>query len=119
MRNRTRWTLALLALVCILPVAASYGLFYLGGPGGTMNYGELIEPTPLPEGLAGLDGGRFDPAAIEGRWILAYAGPADCSADCEQALYYMRQVRTATGKNMDRVERLWLVTDGMTAPTAA
>ena len=41
-----------------------------------------------------------------------------CDALCEQKLYSMRQVRRAQGREMNRVERLWLVTDAV-APAPA
>jgi hypothetical protein len=34
-----------------------------------------------------------------------------CDAYCERKLYVMRQVRRAQGKDMDRIERLWVLTD--------
>ena len=117
---KPRLTLALLALVCTLPVAASYLSYYLWPPAGQMNYGELLSPTPLPTDavtpIAGLPYGR---QGLEGRWVLVYAGPAACDRGCEEALYFMRQVRTAQGKEMDRVKRLWLVTDGGVPPASA
>ncbi|MCK7492119.1 MAG: hypothetical protein MZW92_11095 [Comamonadaceae bacterium] len=35
-----------------------------------------------------------------------------CGEACRQKLYSMRQVRKAQAKEMDRIERVWLVTDG-------
>jgi hypothetical protein len=113
MKLNPRLTLVLLAAICALPVAASYLTFYLWPPGRQMNYGELVGPAPVPEGaIAPVAGQPFDGARLKGRWVMIYAGPAACDGGCRQALYLMRQVRTAQGKEMDRVERLWLVTDG-------
>lgn len=115
-----RATLALLALVCALPVAASYMTFYLWPPAKQMNYGELVSPTPVPAGaLTPIPGLSFDPENLAGRWVLVYAGPAACDQTCAESLYYMRQVRTAQGKEMFRVKRLWLVTDGGIPSAAA
>ncbi len=104
-KHRGRRTLVLLALVCALPVVASYATYYLWRPDGRVNYGELIEPSPLPSPLATVADD------IRGRWTLVYASDGPCDAACETALYYMRQVRTAQGEHMDRVERLWLRAD--------
>jgi hypothetical protein len=30
---------------------------------------------------------------------------------CRQKLYYLRQVRLTQGKDMERIERLWIITD--------
>jgi hypothetical protein len=43
--------------------------------------------------------------------VLVTFDTAGCEAYCEQKLYFMRQVRRAQGKDMDRVERLWVLTD--------
>ena len=43
---------------------------------------------------------------------MVWVGPAACDADCREQLWQMRQVRLTTGRERDRVERLWLVTDG-------
>jgi hypothetical protein len=108
-----RLTLALLALVCALPVAASYLTYYWWPPGQQMNYGELLSPTPVPEGaVTSIAGLPYDPESLEGHWVLIYVGPANCDGRCAESLYFMRQVRTAQGKEMERVKRLWLVSDG-------
>lgn len=75
---------------------------YLFGwaPGASANYGELIKPQPLAAGPI---------AALRGKWVLVSADAAPCDAYCERKLYFMRQVRRAQGKHMDRVERLWLL----------
>ena len=48
---------------------------------------------------------------LRGRWILVSVDASACDAWCEKKLYYLRQLRRAQGKDMERVERLWLVTD--------
>lgn len=116
MQRSAKLTLALLILVTVLPVSASYLAYFFWRPQHTVNYGELLPPVPLPAasmpGLAGRDG--VDLAAMNGRWTLVFAGPAQCDADCVQALYATRQTRLAQGKGMQRLARLWLVTDGQT-----
>ena len=61
--------------------------------------------------LSGLDG---KPASLEqwrGKWILLQVDGAGCDKACQQKLYYMRQLRLTQGKEMDRIERVWLITD--------
>lgn len=72
--------------------------------GRTSNYGELLPPRPLAGPLA----------PLRGKWVLVTLDPAACGAHCERKLYIVRQVRRAQGKNADRVERLWLLSDGGT-----
>ncbi len=118
MKLSPRKTLLLLAAVCSLPVVASYFTFYVIQPGKRMNYGELVQPKSLPgESLAGLDGRAFDIGELRGRWVMLTVDASVCDQACRHKLYTMRQVRTAQGKEMARVERLWLLTDGGT-PTA-
>lgn len=112
MKLTGRQTLLLIAAVCVVPVLASYLAFYVWQPAKSTNYGALLEPRPVvQEALFEIDGKAFSPGQLRGRWILAYAGASACDESCRQTLYYMRQVRTALGKEMDRVERVWLLTD--------
>ncbi|CAI08519.1 SCO family protein [Aromatoleum aromaticum] len=119
-QRSAKLTLAVLVLVCTLPVAASYFAYYVWQPQGQVNYGELIPPAPLPDAvLPGVSGQPpFEREALDGRWTLVYAGSGACGADCERALYAARQSRLAQGKEMTRVERLWLVTDDVDPPAA-
>ncbi|MCG6870991.1 MAG: SCO family protein [Gammaproteobacteria bacterium] len=101
--------IVLIGLVFIVPVLAAF--FYQ--PEGFVNHGELVRPArPLePFALARADGTRFDLDAIRGRWNLVYFGAAACGAGCQAALYDMRQVRLAQGKDTHRVRNLWVLAD--------
>jgi hypothetical protein len=106
-------TLYLLALVCIAPVVASYLAYYVFKPIGRTNYGALLEPqrpTP-PLTLRGLDGTPFDLRALRGSWVMFTVDRGECLEYCRRKLWDMRQVRTATGKERDRIERVLLVID--------
>jgi hypothetical protein len=100
--------------VCIAPVAASYFAYYVAPPSGRTNYGTLIEPPrPVPAELrmTGLDGQAFSFRSLAGKWVMVSASRADCGEPCQSALLQMRQQRLMTGKERDRVERVWLVTN--------
>jgi hypothetical protein len=71
-------------------------------PGKPANYGQLIAPRPL-------SGPPLE--ALRGKWVLVSFDAAACDAYCEKKLYFMRQVRSATHKDVRRVERLWVLTD--------
>jgi len=116
-RWREHWRrlrpLYLAALLCVVPVVASYLAYYAFPPGGRTNYGELIEPQrPLPElALRGLDGEPFDLRSLRGTWVMLTVDRGECPDTCRTKLWNMRQVRTATGKDRDRVERVLLFVD--------
>lgn len=98
--------------VCAAPIIASYAAYYFWQPSGHVNYGTLIEPRQLPDSaLVRLDSRRFSLRELQGQWVLLAAAPAACGPACVEKLVYMRQVRLAQGKDTDRVERVWLLTD--------
>jgi hypothetical protein len=117
-RRRGRRTLALLALVCIAPVVASYVTYYWLRPTAQVNYGELLGARPAPE-IAGvsLAGAPLRLADLRGTWVLLSADAAGCSAPCEGKLYATRQARTMQGPERERVVRLWLQPADAPAPT--
>lgn len=108
----SRTTLWILIAVCIAPIAASYVAFYWWQPSAQVNYGELLAPRPLPDvALARPDGDPFRLQALRGKWVLTVVDSGRCDAWCEEKLTYIRQIRLAQGKDAERVERLWLITD--------
>lgn len=77
------------------------------------NHGQLISP---PQPLAGLQlhdlqGHALAEDAWQGRWLLVYPGLPTCDAECENLLYQIRQVRTALGKDTERVQRIYLLAE--------
>lgn len=113
MRRRARRTLVLLAVVCVLPVLASYLAFYVWQPQGRVNHGTLLAPTALPATILPGAGGQapLRRGELERQWTLLVAAPSACDAACARALYVSRQARLAQAKDMERVGRVWLVTD--------
>ncbi|KAI5913254.1 hypothetical protein [Thauera sp. 2A1] len=120
-RRRSRRTLILLAIVCVLPVLASYFTFYLWQPQGRVNHGTLLTPAMLPATvLDGVSGqAPLARAELERRWTLVFAAPAACDAACARALYVSRQARLAQAQDAERVARVWLVTDSGTPAAPA
>ena len=107
-----RLKMLLVLLVCAAPVIASYVSYYFLKPDGRTNYGSLLEVKPLPPApLALLDGKPFAMSEFKGKWVLVTVDGGACGDPCIKKLYAMRQVRLATGKEKDRVERAWLVND--------
>lgn len=114
----SRVKLLLLFGLFVLPVAASYLAYYIWQPSGRKNYGELVRQVEI--NLAGTDlGGRpWAVPRLKGKWVMVYVGSGACAKPCEELLYFMRQTRTAQGKEMDRVERLWVLGDAV-VPSAS
>lgn len=110
-----RWKLLAVIAVCAAPVIASYFTYYVIKPQSRTNYGALIDPRayPVPAtlGATTLDGKSVALDAYKGKWIMLTVDGADCTEACRKKLYYMRQLRLTQGKDMDRIERVWLITD--------
>ncbi len=109
-----RWKLFAVIAVCAAPVIASYLTYYVIKPEGRTNYGALIDPRayPIPAlGTTLLDGKPVALDAYKGKWVLLQVNDADCRDACKKKLVEMRQLRLMQGKEMDRIERVWLITD--------
>lgn len=105
-------SLWLIVALTAAPVAASYLIFYFWPPLHTVNYGDLIGPHPLPDpALVLADGAPFRLSQLKGKWALVSVDSGNCNARCDEKLLYMRQLRLTQGKNADRVERVWLISD--------
>ena len=101
-----RFNLIAIGTVAALPLVGSYLLYLLWQPERFVNYGQLIEPTPLPE-LVAAPGMQ----AVKGKWVFVMVDAGSCDETCQRKLYVMRQLRLTQGKNMDRIERVWLIDD--------
>ncbi|WP_025915572.1 cytochrome c oxidase subunit I [Herminiimonas sp. CN] len=109
-----RGKLFLVLAVCAAPLVASYFTYYVIKPSSRTNYGTLLDPRkyPIPAlASTGLDGSRLSLQDYQGKWLMVQVNDADCRTDCRKRLNDMRQLRLAQGKEMDRIERVWLITD--------
>jgi hypothetical protein len=111
--NMGRWKMLALLLVCAAPVIASYFTYYVVRPEARRHYGELITPqVDLPAATAlNLQGQSVDLKSLKGQWLLVSVGSAACSDACKENLYFQRQLRESMGKEKDRMDRLWVLTD--------
>jgi cytochrome oxidase Cu insertion factor (SCO1/SenC/PrrC family) len=113
-KNTGRWKLFAVLAVCASPLIASYLTYYVIKPEGRTNYGALIDPRayPMPQlNTAALDGAPANLQQFKGKWIMMIADGGECQEACRKRLHDMRQLRLAQGKDMDRIERVWLITD--------
>ncbi|RJF97631.1 SCO family protein [Noviherbaspirillum saxi] len=113
-RKGGRWKLFAVIAVCASPMIASYLTYYVIKPEGRTNYGALIDPRahPMPElGTVTLARTPVSLDSFKGKWLMLQVADAECQQDCRKRLHDMRQLRLAQGKEMERIERVWLVTD--------
>jgi hypothetical protein len=107
-----RASVLLVAAVCVAPVVASFVAYFLWQPAGRVNYGDLLAPTQLASGaLTEVSGAPFDITRLRGKWIYLTVDSGACEEHCRGKLWKMRQVRRAQGREMERIERLWLIDD--------
>lgn len=114
-RAAGRFKLLLIVAACAAPVIASYTLYYGVRPtGGATAYSTLIQPTvampavpaqPLAGGAPQLLRG------LAGQWLIVAVDGGGCAAACEKRLFMQRQLREMTGRDRDRIDKLWLVID--------
>lgn len=137
-QSKSRLALVMVIAVCLAPVLASYYFYYVDPPEGRTNSGTLILPprevldepvviTMRPETESGfldvLAQRSRQPEAhqpslsmgqtarlgdFRGRWLMVWTGPDPCDQVCLEAMVSMRQIRLTTGRDRDRVERVWL-----------
>ena len=121
-RSRGPWTLILIALICVLPIALAWML--KENPRwlqGRMNYGRLIEPAkPLDRQrfFRGADNASAAMREISGRWVLLQI-TRGCGPACETALYKTKQIRLMLDKDLLRVRRLLVFSAGAPGKRAA
>ena len=119
-RLRARWKLFLVMAICAAPMIASYFTYYVIKPQSRTNYGTLLDPRQYPLPL--LNSSKLDgtPARLQdyqGKWIMLQVAGGDCDADCKSRLFTMRQLRLMQGKEMERIELVWLITDAQPLET--
>jgi cytochrome oxidase Cu insertion factor (SCO1/SenC/PrrC family) len=129
-KKRNLWPLWGVLAVTIAPVIASYTMYYGVKPEGRTNYGDFVEPQVTVNDVAVVSliepkaesafavrrqqtqAGPLDQLGDwQGRWLMVRMGPATCTEACQQELWLMRQIRLTTGRERERVERLWILTD--------
>lgn len=116
-QRRSRKLMLAMFAAFLFPVVMAQLAYTFGWltPSAT-NKGALITPPVAIDALQLLDAKN---QAItqkivhkQKQWLLLYIVPENCDAGCRNALIQIRQLRQATGKEMDRVARLVISTHG-------
>jgi hypothetical protein len=113
-RKAGRRKLLLVLAICAAPLLMSYFTYYVIKPAGRTNYGAILDPRdyPMPRLESHLlNGDAQELSAYKGKWLMLTVDSAACVEICQKKLYDIRQLRLTQGKEMDRIERIWLVTD--------
>ena len=128
--NRNRLILLLIAGIPLTMILAASWLWYFVMRGdldlvailGTANRGTLVQPPRQITDVRILerDGYEFQLTDLEPRWtfIVPHSGDS-CGPDCEQTLYFTRQIHVAMGKDFPRIRRLYVGDQSPTATTLA
>ncbi len=107
-KPRGQLQLALIAAIFIGPLVLAAWLYYGGQsyqPEGRANHGVLLEPiVNLNDAVPGVE----LPAGSEAHWRLVYVNTGPCGDDCREGLYTIRQIRLMLGREMERVDRIFL-----------
>lgn len=113
LRPSGRLKLLVIMLVCSLPVIASYYAYFVVRPQGKASFGELIAPARPVGNWTGtnLQGQGTPLPALKGQWLMVSVNGGACDAECQRHLFLLRQLRATLGKDKDRVDWVWLISD--------
>lgn len=122
-KPRSLTPLVMVLLLSLAPVLGAVLVYFNPEwhPSGSVNYGALVEPQrPMPAAqaleLKTLDGKPFDLQSLKGKWLLATADGAACPESCAKKLFILRNSHASQGKNVERVNRIWFITDDAVVP---
>ena len=122
-KPRSKTPLVLIFLLSLAPVLAAVLVYFnpQWRPEGSVNYGQLVEPQrPMPVAadlqLTTLDGKPFDLNSLKGKWLLVAADGAACPDSCARKLFILRNSHASQGKNVERLARVWFITDDAPVP---
>lgn len=116
-KNANRRNLLLVFVVFALPVVAATLMYVTGWkPSATGNQGELIQPARFIEEISmqSIDAKPVKFSDLHGKWTMVYFDTSVCPEECVKQLYKMRQTHIAQGKDQERVQRLFILTDAQT-----
>lgn len=117
----SRGKLLLVFAIFAAPFLIAWGIYFGSDwrPDGRVNHGQLQTPVRALPALT-LYNSVGKPVStrevFRQRWTLLYVGSSRCGEQCQQALYFARQVHTALGKNAHRVQGVYVALDQQQLP---
>jgi hypothetical protein len=122
-KHRSKTPLIIILLMSLAPLVAALIVYFIPElrPEGSAAYGELVQPQrPMPNAkdlpLTTLDGKPFDLGSLKGKWIMMAADGAACPESCARKLYIIRNTHASQGKHVERLARVWFITDDAPVP---
>jgi len=114
-QKKSYTTLWVMIFLFALPYAAAT-YFYMNRDSFEFeknNYGTIISPLKQVADikLKTLENTNFSFSSLKGKWVMVSIGSSYCEELCQKNMYHMRQIRKAVGKDRDKVERVFLLTD--------
>ena len=108
-----RMRMLLVMAVCAAPIVFSYLTYYVIRPQSTSSFGELIEPQRDIPAITATDlkGQAVELQSLRGQWLFVMVGSGACDSECERMLYVQRQLHKSLGREKERIDRVWLVSD--------
>lgn len=110
-QRKGRFMLVMLVLAFALPVLAVVGLHVADWRPGGKSYGDLLQPPRVLD-FPALQNARQQPFAAphwRGKWHLVYVSHSGCEENCRKELHTLRQLHASLAKDIDRVQRVWLI----------
>lgn len=82
-------------------------------PSNMANNGNLLQPihTLAPFNQLTIQGQSFGNKEVEKKWTLLHIISSECDEECSKMLYNSRQTRLLLSKNIDRVQRVVVLSD--------
>jgi hypothetical protein len=110
-QRKGRLMLFFLLAVFVLPIVIGLALYVTNWHPAGESYGELLQPArrldfsvlPAEQARKFADQGR------ERKWHLVYVATGPCGAVCRNHLHLMRQIHASLAKEIDRLERVWVI----------
>ncbi|MDO8313818.1 MAG: hypothetical protein Q7T00_01035 [Rugosibacter sp.] len=110
--TKAQRVIVLFFLIGLFLAIGPYAFYAWWKPAAPINKGELLETRSAGLQLLALDGvipTKMLAESVKKKWVFLTVQTASCDARCQKKLYLMRQIRTAQGENMDRIERVWVI----------
>lgn len=112
-KKQGRWMLLLLVFFFSVPLVAVLLMHHYDWHPQGRSHGDLITPHALniPGNLMTIQGLYVEPELLKNKWSMVYV-THNCQAACEERLHVMRQLHASLAKDIKRVQRILIASDG-------